>query len=98
MKVIDTSAEMISCYEAGKFDIEKWKTYIDGSVPGAKDLCMKDMQDCINAGFRWEKDFLPVLEKVVCNEEERKETIRIFHEITDRWNESIVKKFGRRQI
>ena len=95
MKVIDTSAEMLSCYEAGEFDIEKWKTYIDGSVPGAKDLCMKDMQDCINAGFRWEKNFLPVLEMVVCNEDKRKQTIHVFHEITDRLDERIVKKFSR---
>lgn len=67
MRVIDTSAEMLSAFSGDCFDIEKWKKYIDSCVPGAKDICLSDMNECINAGFIWEKDYLPVLNMVPKN-------------------------------
>lgn len=95
MTVTDTSPEMQLCYNAECFDIEKWKAYIDGSVPGAKDLCINDMRECINSGYVWEKDFLPVLNEVIRDVEKRIETVRVFGEVTDRLDERIVKAFGR---
>ena len=51
MKIINTCSEILSTYDDGRFDMEKWKIYMDRCVPGAKELCLNDMQECINAGF-----------------------------------------------
>lgn len=58
-------------------------------------MCLGDMQECIEAGFTWEKDFLPVLNKVCSDLESREQTVREFHEITDGLDERIIAAFGR---
>jgi len=95
LKVTDTTAEMMDSFASGVFDMERWKDYIDKAVPGARELCFGDMQECIEAGFTWEKDFLPVLNKVCSDSESREQTVREFHEITDGLDERIVAAFGR---
>jgi hypothetical protein len=77
------------------FNAEKWETYIDKAIPGARKICEMDKQECIEAGFSWEKDFLPVLNEVYADEEGRNKAIRSFHIVTDHLNERIIEKFGR---
>ena len=38
MHIIDLSEQMLSAYENGCFSLEKWKNYMDRSLPGAKAL------------------------------------------------------------
>ena len=64
MNIIDTSGEWLSAFDGEHFDLAKWEAYIDRNVPGAKKLCLDDMRECMEAGFTWEKDFLPVLNAV----------------------------------
>ena len=71
MKVIDTSKESLDIFAAGQFDLRKWEHYIDKAVPGAKELCLDGMRKCINAGFSWENDYLPILNAMICDEEKR---------------------------
>lgn len=61
MNIINTSADIPSLFHKGQFDLEKWKTYMDAHVPGAKALCLHDMENCIKTGYSWQDDFLPVL-------------------------------------
>ena len=95
MRITDTSDKLLSSFDNGIFDDKKWGTYIDKSVPGARKICEMDKQECIEAGFSWEKDFLPVLNAVYTDEESRNKAIKSFHVVTDHLNEKIIEKFGR---
>lgn len=94
MIVINTAAALLSVFEAGRFNLEKWKAYMDAFVPGAKELCLGDLADCIHGGFSWEKDYLPVLESVFRDTKKREETIRSFSRVTQGLDEKIVSRFG----
>lgn len=93
MNIIDLSAEMLSAFDSDRFDIEKWKSYMDASLPGAKEMCLEDMRETINAGFSWENDFMPVLNHVIRDEEKRDKTVETFRSITEHLNERIIKVF-----
>ena len=95
MRIIDTSQDMLSAYSGDSFDIEKWKIYIDLCVRGAKDICLNDMNECISAGFAWEKDYLPVLNMVPKDKTRLNEAIESFHKVTDDLNDKILAAFGR---
>ena len=64
MNIISTYKDMESIFDTESINIENWKAYMDKCVPGAKEMCIADMQECVDAGFSWEKDFLPVLDFV----------------------------------
>ena len=93
MKIINTSEEILSSFEKGHFDIDRWNNYIDRTVPGAKKLCTDDMVDCIKAGYSWQNDFLPVLNKVYQDNEARNKTIRVFSGITEMLEEKLLEAF-----
>ncbi|MCR5663840.1 MAG: hypothetical protein K6G17_03060 [Oscillospiraceae bacterium] len=95
MNVIDTSGALLSAFEAGRFDPEKWERYIDRAVPGAKELCLEDMRACIRAGYSWEKDFLPVLNAVARDGEKRDRAIRSFHRVADGLEAKLLARFHR---
>lgn len=95
MNIIDTSAGMLTAYELHQFDIEKWKIYIDASLPGVKQLCLDDMKKCIEAGCSWKEDYLPVLNNVYMEAEKRRKAAASFHRVTDHLNEKINSVFGR---
>ena len=65
MRIIDTSIDFPSVYDAEQFNLDNWNNYIDKWIPGAKELCLSDMRDCINAGYSWSEDYLPVLNAVL---------------------------------
>ena len=93
MNVLNTSAEMLSAFDSEGFNIEKWKSYMDVSIPGAKEMCLDDLKETINAGFSWEDDFLPVLNAVILDKEKRDLTIELFNSITEHLNERIINVF-----
>ena len=95
MRIIDTSSDFQSVYDDGKFNLDAWEIYIDRWIPNAKELCLRDMKDCINAGCSWDKDYVPVLNAVHTNHEKREETIRAFYEISEHLEEKLTKVFGK---
>ena len=95
MNILDTTCNILTLYESGQFNIEKWKAYMDAVIPGAKELCLSDMQDCLESGFTWEKDYLPVLNAVIQNEDKLKMAISSFHAVTNQLEDKIVNRFGK---
>lgn len=95
MNIIDTSDRLLSVFESGKFSIDKWGDYMDQWIPGAKELCLEDMRATIKAGYTWEKDFLPILHKVLTEDVKRREIVSSFRKITEGLDERITKVFGR---
>ena len=63
-RIFDASKEILAAYDGGKFNLEKWKTYMDNLPAGAKALCLADMEEVVAAGYTWEDYFLPVLNAV----------------------------------
>ena len=94
MNVIDTSSHILRCFDAGRFDLEKWRSYMDACVPGAKEMCLADMRETVRAGYSWEKAFLPVLDAVQ-DADRRRRTIGAFRAVTEHLDERIAERFGR---
>lgn len=95
MRIVDTSHQLLSAFEAGQFDLQKWEAYMDAFVPGAKRLCLDDMREVLDAGYCWETDFLPVLNAVARDAGKREQAIRSFRRVTERLDERIRARFGR---
>lgn len=93
MNILNTSDEMLSAFDSDHFEIEKWKSYMNTSIPGAKEICLSDMQETMNAGFSWQNDFLPVLNSVVRDEVKRNKTIESFCRVTEHLDERIIERF-----
>lgn len=93
MNIINLSVEMLDSFDLDSFNIEKWKSYMDASIPGVKELCLKEMQETIDAGFSWESDFLPVLNNVIQDDNKRNKTIESFCNVTAHLDERIISVF-----
>ena len=95
MNIIDTSAEWNAAFDGDHFDLAKWETYIDRNVPGAKALCLGDMRECLEGGFTWEHDFLPVLSAVQRSPSQRETAVLSFRNVTENLNRKIMERFGK---
>lgn len=95
LRIIDATSEMLTSFEAGQFDLSRWKGYIDTSVPGAKDVCIKDMEMTLQAAATWDETILPVLEMVWKDTASCNSAIRSFHQVTEGLNEKITARFGK---
>lgn len=95
MKTIDLSGDILSAYTGNQFDLEKWKNYMDRFLPGAKELCLADMRETIDAGYSWEKDYLPVLDAVAQDPEKLEKAVLSFRRVTEKLDERITERFGR---
>lgn len=95
MNIIDTSAAMPEAFDSGCFDAEIWEAYMDAFVPGAKEMCLEDMRETINAGYSWQEDFLPVLNAVARDTERCEKAIASFRRITEHLDERITERFGK---
>ena len=95
MNIINTYADIGSVFDIEHFNIEKWKTYIDKCVPGAKKLCIDDMQECVDAGYSWQKDFLPILDNVKDDSAMCKEAINSFQTVIGNLDERIAQVFNK---
>ena len=58
MNVIDATKDILAVYETDQFCLDKWKSYMESSVPQAKELCLHDMEDSLTTGLTWEADYL----------------------------------------
>lgn len=95
MKIINTIADIPSVFVGGSFSLQKWEAYMDARIPGAKEICLADMRQTLDAGYTWENDFLPVLNAVAANPARCEEADRAFRGVTEHLDERIVKAFGR---
>ncbi len=95
MRIIDTSEAINACYGPDGFEMNKWKAYIGTYVPGAGELCLEDMQECLDAGFLWDSDYLPVLNGVMTDQDKREKSIGSFHEVTGQLDQRIMERFDR---
>ncbi len=95
MHIVDSSADMLSAFDAGRFDLSRWKAYMDACVPGAAEKCLVDMKECIRAGYSWEDDYLPVLNAVCGNADLRRKAEASFLSVTGDLERKILDRFGR---
>ncbi len=95
MNIIDTSARIPGVFSAGCFDLEKWKAYMDAFIPGAKQMCLDDMQETVSAGFSWQDDYLPVLNAVARDPVRYRKAVESFRRVTERLDERVTEKFTR---
>ena len=95
MNIIDMTKDILTVYESGRFNIEKWKSYMNSALPQAKDICLQDMEDSISAGLSWEKDYLPVLNAVPHKLVRLSEITQSFYKITENLTEKIYNRFGK---
>ena len=95
MQIIDTTDKMMLSFASGRFQLTDWGSYMDAAVPGAKDLCLADMRECLDAGCSWDGDYLPVLNAVAHDPGKRTEVIKTFHKLTDDLDAVITDRFGR---
>ncbi len=95
MNIINASKGIPAVFDSGQFNLTKWKDYADKWVPGAKNICLNDMRDCINGGFSWENDYLPVLNSVMKDSMKRDGALESFLKITEHLDDRIVEVFGK---
>ena len=95
MNIIDTLGDISRVFEAGIFDMAAWEAYIDKWIPGARELCVQDMQECLRAGFTWENDYLPVLNAVQTAKERLETAVASFKKVTEHLDERVRERFGR---
>ena len=95
LRFIDAMPELPFSGDSDSFDLERWKAYMDAALPGAKELCLQDMTDCVSAGYPWEDAFLPVLNAAIRNTDARQKTARAFHRVTDGLEQRLLSAFGR---
>ncbi len=94
-RVIDTTPLIPFSGAADSFDLPRWEAYMDFALPGAKEQCLRDMEECVAAGYPWEEAFLPVLHTAIRNADTRQETVRAFHRATDGLEQRLCLIFGR---
>ena len=94
IRCVNALQEGLAVFEKGRFCREKWEAYIDSILPGSRDMFLSDMQACLDAGFGWEKDFLPVL-SAVPGHPGLKELEENFRLVTQGLEEKVLSCFGR---
>lgn len=96
MRIINTYPAIFSAYEGTAFRLEKWKSYMDSVLPGASSIFISDMKQCLETGeFSWEKDYLPVLNAVMLQDDLREAAHTSFCRATEDLERSIYNKFGK---
>ena len=95
MEIINTADGFAACYTDGQFDLAKWREYIDVRVPGARELCLRDAQETMDAGYSWEAYFLPVLNAAAAEPEKLERALRSFREVTEGLDGRITTAFGK---
>ena len=96
MRIADTCPALLTAYEGTAFHFEKWKAYIDSTLPGASSMLIADMKQCLETGeFSWEKDYLPVLNAVALQDGLREKAHDSFRRVTENLESSLYDKFGR---
>ena len=68
---------------------------MDAALPGAKEQCLRDMEECVAAGYPFEEAFLPVLNAAIRNADARQKTAEAFHRATEGLEPRLRAVFGR---
>lgn len=95
MNIINTISNIDDIFISGHFDLSEWKKYMDLYIPGAKEICLKDMIDCQRAGYTWEKDYLPILDGAYNDLGKIDKVVNAFAEVTQNLNDRIYEVFNR---
>ncbi len=95
LRFIDTTPSIPFSGPSDSFDIGRWEAYMDAVLPGAKAACLRDMEECVSAGYPWEETFLPVLNAAVRGADARRKTALAFHRATDGLEGRLLSVFGR---
>lgn len=95
MNIIDTSGDISYIFESGIFDMAAWEAYMDKWVPGVREVCSQDMQECLQAGYTWENDYLPVLNAAQTAGERFDKAISSFKSVTEHFDERVQECFGK---
>ena len=95
MRIRNACRDISGAYKNGSFSLNGWREYIDREVPGARELCEGDLQECISGGLSWENDYLPVLDAAYRAESKSKKALRSFRQVTDGLEEKIRSRFGK---
>jgi len=95
INVIDTLPQIGFLFDNGKFNIDKWKTYINGIYENGSHIFLADLEEYTAGGkYTYERDFLPIINAVYDNSE-----LSVLHEsfksVTESLNEKIYNRFGR---
>ena len=94
-RVIDTVPLFPFSGPSASFELPRWEAYMDAALPGAKELCLRDMRECVAAGYPWETAFLPVLNAAVRDSDARQKTAASFHRAADGLEQRLCARFGR---
>ncbi len=96
MNIINTIGQIPNVYTDGSFDMEKWKNYIRSISPALEQMCFNDMEQTIDTGlYSFEKDFLPILNSVICDESKLIKLNKNFNVVTANLDEKVKNAFGR---
>ena len=96
MKIINTINQIKNIYSNGSFDIKKWKEYINSIDSKIEELCISDMKETIDTGlYTFEKDFLPILNLVINEENKLEELSSNFNIVTKELEDKIISKFNK---
>jgi HAD hydrolase, family IA, variant 3 len=96
LKIINTINQISNVYSNGSFDIKKWKEYINSINPKIEELCISDMKETIDNGlYTFEKDFLPILNLVMNEQNKLEELSSNFNIVTKNLEDKIISKFGK---
>lgn len=96
MKIINTINQISNIYSNGSFDIKKWKEYVNSIDSKIEELCISDMMETIDTGlYSFEKDFLPILNFVINEQNKLEELSSNFNIVTKELEDKIISKFNK---
>lgn len=94
IRIFDTYNELKTLLQS-KFDLDKWKVYLNHCYKGAAELCYNDLQECIDAEiYDFERDILPII-SAVAHSNTLEQLHKSFLFATDGLNDKIKCRFGR---
>ncbi len=92
--IIDTYNQIPQLYTDGKFNLEKWKFYMESICKDVADISQEKMKQCIATGLvDYENNYLPVLNAVYDNREKRELLYAAFLQVTDKLNQIVEDRF-----
>ena len=96
MKIIDTYPAILTAFDGTAFHFDKWKSYMDSSLPGAAPMFLSDMEECLATGnYTWEEDYLPVLNGVALHGDLREKAHASFCKATGNLERTLAERFGK---
>ena len=97
MNIIDTYPAILTSYNGTVFSFEKWKKYIDSTLPDVFQILVSDVQKCLQTGkVSWSRDYLPVLNNVACDHVLREKAHSSFCRATESLEHALYVQFGKK--